>query len=181
VSVLEIKKFPNRLLKQKAAEVTQIAGHTARMLHDMVDTMYIANGIGLAAPQIGVLERVIVVDIDSENRGKNLLKIINPVIVESHGSIVWEEGCLSVVNYTAEVRRAAHVLVRGWTLDQREVEIEASELEAVCLQHEIDHLEGTLFIDHVSRLKRELYRKRLKRENPEVIEAATDTPHGSIL
>jgi peptide deformylase len=181
VSVLEIKKFPNRILKQKAAEVSQIAGHTARMLHDMVDTMYIANGIGLAAPQIGVLERVIVVDIDPENRGKNLLKIINPVIVESHGSIVWEEGCLSVVNYTAEVRRAAHVLVRGWTLDEKEVEVEASELEAVCLQHEIDHLEGTLFIDHVSRLKRELYRKRLKRENPEVIEAADDQTHGTIL
>jgi peptide deformylase len=181
VSVLEIRKFPNRVLKQKASEVTQIAGHTARMLHDMVDTMYVASGIGLAAPQIGVLERVIVVDIDPENRGKNLLKIINPVIVESHGSIVWEEGCLSVVNYTAEVKRAAHVLVRGWTLDQREVEIEASDLEAVCLQHEIDHLEGTLFIDHVSRLKRELYRKRLKRENPEVIEAADDSSHGTLL
>lgn len=180
VSVLEIKKYPSRVLKQKATTVRQIAGHTARMLHDMVDTMYIANGIGLAAPQIGVLERVIVIDVDPDHRGKNLLKIINPVVVESHGSIVWEEGCLSVVNYTAEVRRAQHVLVRGWTLDQREVEIEASDLEAVCLQHEIDHLEGVLFIDHVSRLKRELYRKRLKRENPEVIEAANSNA-GTIL
>ncbi|MFN2378532.1 MAG: peptide deformylase, partial [Candidatus Binatia bacterium] len=156
----------------KAADVRQISGHTARMLHDMVDTMYIANGIGLAAPQIGILERVIVVDTDPENRGKGLLKIINPVIVEARGSIVWEEGCLSVVNYTAEVKRAREILVRGWTLDQKEVEIEAADLEAVCLQHEIDHLEGTLFIDHVSRLKRELYRKRLKRENPEIVEAA---------
>jgi len=178
VSVLEIKKYPSRILKQKAGEVQEISGRTARMLHDMVDTMFIANGIGLAAPQIGVLERVIVVDIDPDNRGKNLLKLINPVIVESRGSIVWEEGCLSVVNYTAEVKRAREILVRGWTLDQREVEIEASELEAVCLQHEIDHLEGTLFIDHVSRLKRELYRKRLKRENPELIEAAAA---GTIL
>jgi peptide deformylase len=172
VSILEIKKYPSRILKQKAASVRDISGRTARMLHDMVDTMYIANGIGLAAPQIGVLERVIVVDIDPDNRGKTLLKIINPVIVESRGSIVWEEGCLSVVNYTAEVKRAREILVRGWTLDQKEVEIEASDLEAVCLQHEIDHLEGTLFIDHVSRLKRELYRKRLKRENPELVEAA---------
>lgn len=180
MSVLEIKKYPARILKQKAAEVRQIAGHTARMLHDMVDTMYIANGIGLAAPQIGVLERVIVVDVDPENRGKNLLKIINPVIVESHGTITWEEGCLSVVNYTAEVRRAQQILVRGWTLDQKEVEVEATDLEAVCLQHEIDHLEGTLFIDHVSRLKRELYRKRLKRENPELIEQA-NTPAGTVL
>jgi len=180
VSVLEIKKFPSRVLKQKSAAIKQIGGHTAKMLHDMVDTMYIANGIGLAAPQIGVLERVIVVDIDPDNRGKNLLKIINPVIVESHGSIVWEEGCLSVVNYTAEVKRAQQVLVRGWTLDQKEVEIEASDLEAVCLQHEIDHLEGMLFIDHVSRLKRELYRKRLKRENPELVEAANSTA-GNLL
>lgn len=180
MSVLEIKKYPNRLLKQKAGDVKQIEGHVARMLHDMVDTMYIANGIGLAAPQIGVLERVIVVDIDPENRGKNLLKLINPVVVEAHGSITWEEGCLSVVNYTAEVKRAREILVRGWTLDQKEVEVEATELEAVCLQHEIDHLEGTLFIDHVSRLKRELYRKRLKRENPEVIDEANSAA-SSIL
>ena len=180
MSVLEIKKYPNRVLKQKAADVRDISGRTARMLHDMVDTMYIANGVGLAAPQIGVLERVIVIDTDPENRGKNLLKVINPVIVESRGSVVWEEGCLSVVNYTAEVKRAREVLVRGWTLDQKEIEIEAEELEAVCLQHEIDHLEGTLFIDHVSRLKRELYRKRLRRENPELI-AEAESRRGIIL
>jgi peptide deformylase len=176
VSVLEIHKYPSRVLKQKANDVRDISDRVARMLHDMVDTMYIANGVGLAAPQIGVLDRVIVVDTDPDNRGKNLLKIINPVIVESRGSIVWEEGCLSVVNYTAEVRRAQEVLVRGWTLDEKEIEIEASDLEAVCLQHEIDHLEGTLFIDHVSRLKRELYRKRLRRENPELVAAATTDP-----
>jgi peptide deformylase len=180
MSVLEIRKYPSRVLKQKAGDVREISGRTARMMHDMVDTMYIANGIGLAAPQVGVLERVIVVDIDPDHRGKNLLKLINPVIVESRGSIVWEEGCLSVVNYTAEVKRAKEILVRGWTLDQREVEVEASDLEAVCLQHEIDHLEGTLFIDHVSRLKRELYRKRLKRENPELV-ASADTVPGTLF
>lgn len=180
MSVLEIKKYPSRVLKQKANDVREISGRTARMMHDMVDTMYIANGIGLAAPQVGVLERVIVVDIDPDNRGKNLLKLINPVIVEARGSITWEEGCLSVVNYTAEVKRAREILVRGWTLDEREVEVEATDLEAVCLQHEIDHLEGTLFIDHVSRLKRELYRKRLKRENPGLVETADSLP-GNLL
>ena len=180
VSVLEIKKYPSRVLKQKSTALTEISDRTARMMHDMVDTMYLANGVGLAAPQVGVLERVIVIDTDPENRGKNLLRIINPVIVESHGSVVWEEGCLSVVNYTAEVKRAAQILVRGWTLDEKEIEVEAEDLEAVCLQHEIDHLEGTLFIDHVSRLKRELYRKRLKRENPEVVEAA-ERGTGTIL
>jgi peptide deformylase len=180
VSVLEIKKYPSRVLKQTATDVREISGRVARMMHDMVDTMYIANGIGLAAPQVGVLDRVIVVDIDPDNRGKNLLKLINPVIVESSGSVVWEEGCLSVVNYSAEVTRAKDIVVRGWTLDQREVEIEASDLEAVCLQHEIDHLDGTLFIDHVSRLKRELYRKRLRKENPELIEEAK-TETGTIF
>lgn len=180
MSVLEIRKFPSRILKQKAGEVHEISGRTARMLHDMVDTMYIANGVGLAAPQIGVLERVIVVDIDPENRGKNLLKIINPIIVQSHGSVVWEEGCLSVVNYTAEVKRAKEVLVRGWTLDEKEIEIEASDLEAVCLQHEIDHLEGMLFIDHVSRLKRELYRKRLRKENADLV-ATADSGTGTLF
>lgn len=180
MSVLEIRKYPSRVLKQKANDVLEISGRTARMMHDMVDTMYIANGIGLAAPQIGVLERVIVVDIDPDNRGRNLLKLINPVIVEARGSIVWEEGCLSVVNYTAEVKRAKEILVRGWTLDEREVEVEATDLEAVCLQHEIDHLEGTLFIDHVSRLKRELYRKRLKRENPGLLEIP-DSVTGNLL
>jgi len=105
----------------------------------------------------------IVVDIDPENRGKNLIKIINPEIVESHGEIVMEEGCLSVINFTAEIGRARKILVRGWTPDQKPVELEAEELAAVCIQHEMDHLEGKLLTDHISRLKRELYRKRLKR------------------
>jgi len=175
VSVLEIHKYPSRVLTQKSTDVRQINGRTAKMLNDMVDTMYVANGIGLAAPQVGVLERAIVVDIDADSRGKNLLKILNPVIVESSGSVVWEEGCLSVVNYTAEVTRARHILLRGWTIDQKEIEIEASDLEAVCLQHEIDHLEGTLFIDHISRLKRELYRKRARR-----LQAEAESKSGDV-
>jgi len=161
--VLEIRKFPDAVLASKASEVEQIDGRVAGLLNGMVDTMYAAKGIGLAAPQVGVLERALVVDIDPDNRGKQLIKIINPEIVESSGEITWEEGCLSVVNFTAEVQRARHVVVRGWTVDQREIEIEAEELQAVCLQHEIDHLEGVLLTDHVSKLKRDLYRRRVKR------------------
>lgn len=163
MSVLSIHRFPDRVLKQTATDITRIDGRVAGLMNNMVDTMYAANGVGLAAPQVGILERAIVIDPDSENRGKRLMKIINPEIVESEGEITWEEGCLSVVNYTAEVQRARRVLVRGWSVDHKEVEIEAEELAAVCLQHEIDHLDGTLFIDHISRLKRELYRKRLKK------------------
>ncbi|HYC54317.1 MAG TPA: peptide deformylase [Candidatus Binatia bacterium] len=170
MAVLEVQKYPSRILSQKSQEVRQINARTAKMLNDMVDTMYVNNGIGLAAPQIGMLQRAIVIDTDSDNRGKKLLKILNPVIAASSGSVSWEEGCLSVVNYTAEVRRARHILVKGWTVDHKEIEIEASDLEAVCLQHEIDHLDGTLFIDHISRLKRELYRKRARRMAPPPIE-----------
>ncbi|HYB98473.1 MAG TPA: peptide deformylase [Candidatus Limnocylindrales bacterium] len=170
MAVLEVHRYPSRILTQKSQDVRQINARTAKLLNDMVDTMYVNNGIGLAAPQVGVLQRAIVVDTDSDNRGKKLLKILNPVIAASSGSVTWEEGCLSVVNYTAEVRRARHILVKGWTIDHKEIEIEASDLDAVCLQHEIDHLDGTLFIDHISRLKRELYRKRARRLLPSVEE-----------
>lgn len=162
---LEIRRYPSRILSKTALEVRRIDGRTAKLLNDMVDTMYVAGGIGLAAPQVGLLTRAIVVDIDIESRGRRLIKLLNPEIVEQSGSIVWEEGCLSVVNYTAEVTRSRHVLVRGWTIEQKQVEIEASDLEAVCLQHEIDHLEGILFIDHISRLRREYYRRRLARDD----------------
>lgn len=164
MSVLSIHRYPSRLLTQHAADITQINGKAARLLNDMVDTMYASNGIGLAAPQIGFLQRAIVIDTDSESRGKKLIKIINPEILESSGSVVWEEGCLSVVNYTAEVTRARHVLMRGWTIEHKEIQIEASDLLAVCLQHEIDHLDGRLFIDRISGLKRSLYRKRLLKQ-----------------
>jgi peptide deformylase len=163
VAILEILKYPDQRLSKISKPVANIDGRVAGYLNSMVDTMYAANGIGLAAPQIGILENAIVVDIDAENRGKNLIKIINPEIVESHGEIVMEEGCLSVVNFTAEIGRARKILVRGWTSDQKPIEIEAEDLAAVCIQHEMDHLEGKLLTDHISRLKRELYRKRLKR------------------
>jgi peptide deformylase len=163
VPILEVRKFPDPILSAHAKEVGEINGRIAGMLNSMVDTMYVARGIGLAAPQVGVLERALVVDTDPDNRGRKLIKIINPVIVEASGEISYEEGCLSIVNFTAEVDRAQRVLVRGWSVDQKEVEIEAENLEAVCLQHEIDHLEGKLLTDHISRLKREMYRKRLKR------------------
>ena len=150
-------------MKKVAVAVPSVDGALVDTIGDMVETMYAAPGVGLAAPQIGLSQRVIVLDVDHENKGKHLLKLINPVIVEREGEIVWEEGCLSVRDYTAEVRRAARVLVRGYTPEQKEVEIEGRELLAVALQHEIDHLDGKLFLDRLSRLKRDLYRRRLKK------------------
>ncbi|MBI1813878.1 MAG: peptide deformylase [Deltaproteobacteria bacterium] len=163
MAVRSILKFPAPVLKAKAKPVAAIDGQVDELITDMVESMYAAPGVGLAAPQLGDGRRIIVIDINHEEPGKDLIKLINPVIAEAEGEIVWEEGCLSVVDYRAEVRRAAHVLVKGWTLDEKEVEIEAEELLAVALQHEIDHLEGKLFIDRISRLKRDLYKRKINK------------------
>ena len=177
VPVLEIRKFPDPVLQKKANPVRTIDGRVAGLVNSMVDTMYAANGLGLAAPQVGASQRILVMDTDPDNRGKELIKIVNPVIVESSGEIVWEEGCLSLVNITVEMTRAQRILLRGWTLDHREIEMEVQDLKAVCIQHELDQLDGTLLVDHISRLKRELYRKRLKKgvtEGPELSPVGND-------
>ena len=161
MALLQIRKFPDPALKKPADPVANIDGTLDGFIDSMVQTMYAAPGVGLAAPQVGDYRRVIVLDTDHQNRGKHLLKLINPYIAQAEGSILWEEGCLSVVDFTAEVKRAAKVLVRAWTPEQKEVELEATELLAVALQHEIDHLDGKLFIDRISRLKREFYRRKL--------------------
>jgi peptide deformylase len=170
--IRRIYTYPEPVLKEVAAEVDDIDGAVATAIDDMVETMYAAPGVGLAAPQIGLSQRVIVLDVDHENKGKHLLKLVNPVITESEGEILWEEGCLSVRDYQAEVLRAERVLVKAWTTDQKEVEIEGTGLLAVALQHEIDHLNGTLFLDHLSRLKRDLYKRRLKKMDREGREPA---------
>lgn len=158
-----ILTYPAPELKKVSVPVANIDGHTADLVRDMLETMYDAPGVGLAAPQVGIAERLIVLDVDGDNPGKHPIQLINPVIAERDGSIVWEEGCLSVVDYTAEVRRSARVLVHGWTTDQKELEIEADGLLAVALQHEIDHLDGKLFIDRISSLKRDVYKRKVKK------------------
>ena len=163
MALREILTFPSPVLKKTAVDVADIDGRVNQLAEDMVETMYAAPGVGLAAPQVGVSQRMIVLDVDTENPGKNLLKLINPVIAERRGEVLWEEGCLSVVDFTAEVKRSAEVLVRAWTPDQKEIEIEADGLLAVALQHEIDHLDGKLFIDRLSSLKRDLYKRKLKK------------------
>ena len=163
MALRKILTYPALELKQPAHTVQNIDAQIDQLVTDLVESMYAAPGVGLAAPQVGSPERVIVLDVDHENPGKRLVKLINPVIVEREGSIVWEEGCLSVVDYTAEVTRAKRVLVKGWTPDEKEIEIEGEDLLAVALQHELDHLDGKLFIDRISRLKRDLYRRRVKK------------------
>ena len=163
MALLRIRKFPDDVLKRPARPVENINGELNSLLDSMAQTMYAAPGVGLAAPQVGESKRIIVLDTDHEEPGKHLLKLINPRVVQAEGKIIWEEGCLSVIDYSAEVERAAKVLVRAWTPEQKEIEIEAEELLAVAIQHEIDHLDGKLFIDRISRIKRELYRRKLKK------------------
>jgi peptide deformylase len=165
MALRQILQYPNPLLKQRAQPVANIGGDVARLVEDMAETMYAAPGVGLAAPQVGVGHRVIVLDVraDDEEPGKRLMKLINPEIAERDGEIVWEEGCLSVPDLTAPVKRARRILVRAWTPEEKEVEVEAEELLAVALQHEIDHLDGRLFLDRLSRLKRDLYRARQRK------------------
>lgn len=163
MAVLEILKYPDPKLTKMARPVAKITETTVQLINDMLDTMYAAPGVGLAATQVGVLQRIVVLDVDHENPRTNVYKLINPVITLSEGQLIWEEGCLSVVDFTAEVRRAEKVQVLAQDEHGKELKIDAEGLFAVALQHEIDHLDGKLFIDRISRLKRDLYTRRRKK------------------
>ncbi|MFQ5665912.1 MAG: peptide deformylase [Candidatus Binatia bacterium] len=180
MALRKILTYPDTGLKERARPVQRIDASINQLVTDLVETMYAAPGVGLAAVQVGSPERVIVLDVDHESPGTHLIKLINPVIAEAEGSIVWEEGCLSVVDYTAEVTRAQRVLVTGWTPDEKEIQIEGEDLLAVALQHEIDHLEGKLFIDRISRLKRDLYRRRVRKWLREGVPLEAKKPAVSI-
>ena len=123
MAILEILKYPDPLLHKVATPVKNITGTTAQLIEDLLDTMYAAPGVGLAAPQVGASERIVVMDVDHENPRKQVYKLINPVITRAEGEVVWEEGCLSVIDFTAEVRRAAQVEIVA--LDEHEKELKA--------------------------------------------------------
>ncbi len=161
--IREILHYPDPRLKQNAGLVDNITENLVQLVEDMVQTMYDAPGIGLAAVQLGIPQRIVVLDVNHEEPGKDLIKLINPVITAREGEVIWEEGCLSVVDYTAEVKRSAKVEVKAWTPDEKEIVLQAEDLFAVALQHELDHLDGKLFIDRISRLKKELYSRRVKK------------------
>lgn len=162
MSVLNILHFPNPLLRQKAKPVTTVDAGIRRIVDDMLETMYQAPGIGLAAVQVNILKRIIVIDI-SENKDQPLC-FINPEIIEATGSEKSEEGCLSVPGIYEQVRRAEHIRVRALNREGKAIELKAGDLLAVCIQHEIDHLDGKLFVDHLSALKRNRIRKKLEKQ-----------------
>ncbi|MBN2332377.1 MAG: peptide deformylase [Deltaproteobacteria bacterium] len=154
--------YPETILARKAQDILSIDDQIVNLAAAMVDTMYAAPGVGLAAPQVGVSQRLIVVDA-GEERGKALITLINPVIVAGEGAAAVEEGCLSVPGFTAEVQRQGEIQVRGITLDEKELEFTAAGFLAIVLQHEIDHLNGILFIDRISPLKRDIFLRKFKK------------------
>ena len=160
MAVLEICTYPNPVLKQKALPITGIDDSVLQLVEDMIETMYQAPGIGLAANQVGKPLRLIVYDATPKDQPRNPSVLINPEIVSGEGSQSQEEGCLSVPEYYAEVKRHAKVTVQGVNAQGEPVEICGEGLLAVVLQHEIDHLEGILMLDRISALKRALYKKR---------------------
>jgi peptide deformylase len=163
MSVAEIRIYPDPILQVKAAHIENIDERIARLADEMAETMYAAPGVGLAAPQIGVSERLIVVDIRNSKGEKDLITLVNPQIMELGERIVEEEGCLSVPGIREQVVRARRVLIRGYDLNERERQIEAEGLLAVAFQHEIDHLDGILFIDRISRLKRGIIQRKIRK------------------
>jgi peptide deformylase len=176
MALLEIVTYPDPRLAEKSKPVELVDDSVRALIADMIETMYSADGVGLAAVQVGVHQRIIVLDTDprTDAEGQPLLHhptaIVNPEIIAREGQIVWEEGCLSVPDYNDQVERAATVVVTGLDQNGQPLRIEADGLLSVCLQHEIDHLDGVLFVDRLSRLKQSLVKKKLKKRAAEAAE-----------
>jgi peptide deformylase len=162
MSVREVITYPHPLLRKKSQPVAAITDDVLRLIDDMADTMYAHRGIGLAAVQIGVHQRIITVDV-----GEGLLVLMNPELLERTGEVQMEEGCLCLPGVTVEVERSEKITVRGLSIKGEEVTLPAEGLLARALQHEIEHLEGILIVDKISRLKRELLTSKLRKEAKE--------------
>ncbi|MCB0347751.1 MAG: peptide deformylase [Bdellovibrionales bacterium] len=186
MSVLEVLKYPHPVLKQVAKKIDSIDQDLKVLANNMLETMYKAPGVGLAAPQVGHSIRMVVIDTRPKDDDGNFtdedmtelekavtypLVLVNPVITKKEGTIKWEEGCLSVPGYVEEVERAAYVEVNHSTIDGEEVTLKADSLLAVCVQHEIDHLDGKVFIERLSQLKFDRIRKLIKKNGYDQPEA----------
>ena len=164
MSVREIVKYPEKVLREKTLRVTDCDSKLNKLIDDMIETMYAAPGVGLAANQVGVSKQVAVIDVSAREEKSPLIVLLNPEIVHLEGEVEAEEGCLSVPDYTTVVKRAMKVCVKGLDRHGKPLEIEAEGLLARALQHEIDHLNGILFIDRMGRIRKEFFKKRYARE-----------------
>ena len=163
MAIKKILTYPNPVLRQKVETVTSFDDSLKQLAADLAETMYDAPGAGLAANQIGVCLRVVVLNVSDSDEEKKHLALVNPEIIEKKGCQVDEEGCLSVIDLTANVERYSKLLVRAQDLDGKTWEFPAEDFFARVIQHELDHLHGILFIDYLSPLKRSLYKRRLKK------------------
>ncbi|HKQ33493.1 MAG TPA: peptide deformylase [Thermodesulfobacteriota bacterium] len=180
MALRKILTYPDPFLRKKCARIEEIGDEVLGILEDMAETMYQARGVGLAASQIGIDKRIVVVDISPKNKsaededeevaidieyeGPGLLELINPEIISSEGEIIAEEACLSIPGFTSDVKRKKKVTIEFYNREGDLMEIEAEDLLARVFQHEIDHLNGVLFIDRLSRLKRELIKRKIEKE-----------------
>lgn len=165
MSILEILTYPNQFLRNKTKPIENIDGSLQEFIAAMAETMYAAPGVGLAAIQVGSDQSMLIYDMAADEKTGLYQVLINPIIIEQHGEIKSEdEGCLSVPDYRSTIKRAESVLVEGVDKDGNPLQIEADGFHAIVLQHEIDHLNGKLFIDHMSGLKRKLFAKRFKKK-----------------
>ena len=179
MALLTILAFPDDRLRKKASPVEVFDDSLKQLVGDMLETMYNAPGIGLAATQVNVHKRVIVIDISEEKN--SAVCLINPEIIEKRGVEEMEEGCLSVPGVFEKVRRAQGVRVRALDLEGNTTEFDAEGLLAVCIQHEIDHLEGHLFVDRLSPLKRQLVRKKIKKDQRHRPAKSPSHPVSSVI
>jgi peptide deformylase len=167
---LSIIVAPDPRLNQPCEKVTKVDADLVRLMDDMLETMYAAPGIGLAAPQVGVLKRVVVVDVSKDPDNPKPMQLVNPEIVWASDELTdYEEGCLSLPDHYSQVTRPARVRVRYMDRTGATQEIEADGLLAVCLQHEMDHLEGVLFVDHISKLKRNVILRKLQKSKKQAM------------
>ena len=165
MSKLEILTYPDKFLSEPVKPLKNIDGKVQEMIDQMAATMYDAPGIGLAAIQVGWDRSLFIYDIAPRDENRSLHVLINPKIVTREGEIVSEnEGCLSVPEFRADVKRAAHITVEGYDREGKPIRMDAEGLLAIVMQHEIDHLNGTLFIERISSLKRQMYQRRVKKQ-----------------
>ncbi len=164
MAIREILKYPNPTLRKKATQVTDFGDTLQELVADMAETMYDAPGVGLAAPQIGVSLQLLIMDVTDKEEEPELIILANPEISEGEGSDIDEEGCLSVVELTAKVKRFAKIRVKAQDGEGTPLDFIAEDWFARVIQHEVDHLNGTLFIDHLSSLKRAMYKKKRKKQ-----------------
>jgi peptide deformylase len=163
MAILPILHYPDLVLKKPAQPVATVDEEVRTLARDMAETMYAAPGVGLAAPQVGVSRRLVVLDCAPKDAPPKLIVAVNPEILEREGEVFEEEGCLSVPGYYARVSRSARVKVRFLDLEGRTIDLETGDLLAIAFQHEIDHLDGILFVDHLSPLKKGIFRKKYKK------------------